>query len=52
MSTPVGFDCPNCGATNVASFDVSKGTEVRCSNCKEIIVFPKGGGQSFVKRSK
>lgn len=52
MSGPVVFDCLNCGAKVVASFDRNNGAEVKCSNCGEVIVFPQGGGQPFVKQSK
>jgi ribosomal protein S27E len=50
VSQPVGLDCPNCGKTIVASFDVTKDTEIRCSHCGSVIVAPRDGGKPFLKK--
>jgi ribosomal protein S27E len=50
MSKPVGLDCPHCGKTIVASFDVTKDTEIKCPNCEKLIVAPRNGGIPFVKK--
>lgn len=50
MSQAVVFDCPNRGKGLVASFDITKDAETKCSNCDSIIVFPVGAAP-FVKKT-
>ena len=50
MSQPVGLECLNCGKPILASYDVTKDAEIKCSNCGSVTVAPRNGGKPFLKK--